>query len=66
MHAHSQFCWAGDNTINATKHAISTIANEDADEAIVLILSDANLRRWIYFYIGENVVKAVEDQVLVE
>ncbi|XP_023941851.1 von Willebrand factor A domain-containing protein 8 [Bicyclus anynana] len=46
MHAHAQFCWSGDNTLAATKHAISTLANEDADEAIVLILSDANLRRY--------------------
>ncbi|XP_059052100.1 von Willebrand factor A domain-containing protein 8 [Achroia grisella] len=46
MHAHSQFCWTGDNTLPATKHAISTLANEDADEAIVLVLSDANLRRY--------------------
>ncbi|XP_013194318.1 von Willebrand factor A domain-containing protein 8 [Amyelois transitella] len=46
MHAHSQFCWAGDNTLPAAKHAISTLAAEDCDEAIVLILSDANLRRY--------------------
>ncbi|KPI95707.1 Uncharacterized protein KIAA0564-like [Papilio xuthus] len=46
MHAHSQFCWSGDNTLPAAKHAISTLATEDADEAIVIILSDANLRRY--------------------
>ncbi|XP_034832345.1 von Willebrand factor A domain-containing protein 8 [Maniola hyperantus] len=46
MQAHAQFCWSGDNTLPATKHAISTLAKEDADEAIVLILSDANLRRY--------------------
>ncbi|XP_049873594.1 von Willebrand factor A domain-containing protein 8 [Pectinophora gossypiella] len=46
MHAHAQFCWSGDNTLPAAKHAISTIASEDADEAIVLILSDANLKRY--------------------
>ncbi|KAM3957572.1 von Willebrand factor A domain-containing protein c12.2 [Aphomia sociella] len=46
MHAHSQFCWSGDNTLPATKHAITSLANEDADEAIVLVLSDANLRRY--------------------
>ncbi|KAL4703226.1 hypothetical protein ACJJTC_012985 [Scirpophaga incertulas] len=46
MHAHAQFCWSGDNTLPATKHAISTIAQEEADEAIVLVLSDANLRRY--------------------
>ncbi|CAH0692016.1 unnamed protein product [Spodoptera exigua] len=46
MHAHAQFCWSGDNTLPAAQHAISSIAAEDADEAIVLILSDANLRRY--------------------
>ncbi|XP_028163508.1 von Willebrand factor A domain-containing protein 8 [Ostrinia furnacalis] len=46
MHAHSQFCWSGDNTLPGAKHAISTLAKEDADESIVLILSDANLRRY--------------------
>ncbi|CAG4971078.1 unnamed protein product [Colias eurytheme] len=46
MHAHAQFCWSGDNTLPAASRAISTLASEDADEAIVLILSDANLRRY--------------------
>ncbi|CAG5045403.1 unnamed protein product [Parnassius apollo] len=46
MHAHSQFCWSGDNTLAAAKQAISSLAGEDADEAIVIILSDANLRRY--------------------
>ncbi|KAH9643451.1 hypothetical protein HF086_002570 [Spodoptera exigua] len=46
MHAHAQFCWSGDNTLPAAQHAIASIAAEDADEAIVLILSDANLRRY--------------------
>ncbi|XP_072949521.1 von Willebrand factor A domain-containing protein 8 [Epargyreus clarus] len=46
MHAHAQFCWSGDNTLPATKHAIAGLAAEDADEAIVLVLSDANLRRY--------------------
>lgn len=46
MHAHSQFCWSGDNTVNAIKHAIDSLAKEDSDESIVVILSDANLRRY--------------------
>ncbi|XP_013145286.1 PREDICTED: von Willebrand factor A domain-containing protein 8 [Papilio polytes] len=46
MHAHAQFCWSGDNTLPAAKHAIAALADEDADEAIVIILSDANLRRY--------------------
>ncbi|XP_053609608.1 von Willebrand factor A domain-containing protein 8 [Plodia interpunctella] len=46
MHAHAQFCWSGDNTLPAARHAISSLAAEDSDEAILLILSDANLRRY--------------------
>lgn len=46
MHAHSQFCYSGDNTIEATKFAISSLAKEDSDESIVIVLSDANLQRY--------------------
>lgn len=46
MHAHSQFCWSGDNTVNAAKYAIDSLAKEDSDESIVIILSDANLERY--------------------
>lgn len=46
MHAHSQFCFSGDNTIEATKFAINSLAKEDSDESIVIVLSDANLQRY--------------------
>lgn len=46
MHAHSQFCWSGDNTLEATKCAIESLSKEDSDESIVIILSDANLQRY--------------------
>lgn len=46
MHAHSQFCMSGDNTLEATQHAIATLAKEDADERIVVVLSDANFERY--------------------
>lgn len=46
MHAHAQYCWSGDNTLNATKHAVDEIAKEECDEAIVVVLSDANLDRY--------------------
>ncbi|XP_069677328.1 von Willebrand factor A domain-containing protein 8 isoform X2 [Periplaneta americana] len=46
MHAHSQFCMAGDNTLEATHAAITSLSQEDCDEAIVVILSDANLERY--------------------
>lgn len=46
MHAHSQFCWSGDNTLAATKFAVESLAKEDCDEAIVVMMSDANLSRY--------------------
>lgn len=46
MHAHSQYCWAGDHTLEATELAIKTLSEEDCDEAIVVVLSDANLQRY--------------------
>lgn len=46
MHAHSQYCWSGDHTLAATRHAIESISKEDCDEAIVIVLSDANLSRY--------------------
>uniref|UniRef100_A0AAR5PQP5 von Willebrand factor A domain-containing protein 8 n=2 Tax=Dendroctonus ponderosae TaxID=77166 RepID=A0AAR5PQP5_DENPD len=46
MHAHSQFCWSGDNTLEATKWAVNSLAEEDCDEAILVLLSDANLQRY--------------------
>lgn len=46
MHAHSQFCWSGDNTLSGTRHAVDELALEECDEAIVIVLSDANLSRY--------------------
>lgn len=46
MHAHSQYCWTGDNTLPSTQLAIESLAKEDCDEAIVVVLSDANLQRY--------------------
>lgn len=46
MHAHSQFCWSGDNTLPATRYAVDALAKEECDEAIVVMLSDANLSRY--------------------
>ncbi|CAG9772643.1 unnamed protein product [Ceutorhynchus assimilis] len=46
MHAHSQFCWSGDHTLEATQSAVNSLANEDCDEAMLVLLSDANLQRY--------------------
>lgn len=44
--AHSQFCSSGDFTFEATRYAIEDIAKEEADDYIVLVLSDANFDRY--------------------
>lgn len=46
MHAHSQYCWSGDHTLPATELAVTSLAEEDSDESIVVVLSDANLQRY--------------------
>lgn len=46
MQAHAQFCMSGDYTLEATEHAVQKLAEEDCDEAIVIVLSDANLSRY--------------------
>ncbi|XP_016937195.2 von Willebrand factor A domain-containing protein 8 [Drosophila suzukii] len=47
MHAHSQFCWSGDSTVKAAREACSALgAEQDYDNAIVVVLSDANLQRY--------------------
>eukprot|EP01124_Arcella_intermedia_P029907 TRINITY_DN642_c0_g1_i1.p1 TRINITY_DN642_c0_g1~~TRINITY_DN642_c0_g1_i1.p1 ORF type:complete len:1385 (-),score=366.10 TRINITY_DN642_c0_g1_i1:72-3695(-) len=46
MVAHSQYCWAGDTTLEATQRAIQNIVKEEADQYFVFVLSDANLDRY--------------------
>eukprot|EP00026_Physarum_polycephalum_P000717 Phypoly_transcript_00718.p1 GENE.Phypoly_transcript_00718~~Phypoly_transcript_00718.p1 ORF type:complete len:1304 (+),score=248.57 Phypoly_transcript_00718:258-4169(+) len=46
MSAHSQYCWSGDNTLEATEWAIEDIAKYEADERFVFVVSDANLSRY--------------------
>lgn len=46
MHAHSQYCWSGDHTLEAADLAITSLSQEDSDESIVVVLSDANLQRY--------------------
>lgn len=47
MHAHSQFCMAGDHTLEASKQSIASLSEStDLDEAFVILLSDANLDRY--------------------
>ena len=46
MIAESQFCWAGDHTVEATRTAVQKAAKEVADERFVIVLSDANFSRY--------------------
>lgn len=46
MSAHSQYCLSGDNTLSATSMAMREIVKEDADDYIVVILSDANIGQY--------------------
>ncbi|CAJ1427783.1 unnamed protein product [Effrenium voratum] len=54
MLAHTQFCWPGDNTIEATNSAIDHVldamplstAESEPSRAFVVVVSDANFRRY--------------------
>jgi hypothetical protein len=48
MAAHTQFCMSGDHTLEATRDAIEEVSThlDEADEAFVFVLSDANLERY--------------------
>ena len=51
MIAHSQFCLSGDNTLGAIETAVDRVAargglSGDKDEKLVIVVSDANFRRY--------------------
>jgi len=46
IHAHAQFCMSGDNTLRATKLAIEKVLEQPGDDYFVLVVSDANFRRY--------------------
>lgn len=46
MVAHAQYCFSGDSTLEATARAVSEVAALEADDRLVFVLSDANLRRY--------------------
>lgn len=46
MIAHAQYCWSGDMTLEGTEAAIKVVDEEDADQKLVIVVSDANLRRY--------------------
>ena len=46
MLAHSQFCWSGDTTLEATERAVRELARQEGDENYLVVLSDANFSRY--------------------
>ena len=46
MLAHSQYCWSGDHTMEATERAVSELAREEGDQHFLVVLSDANFDRY--------------------
>lgn len=48
MIAHTQYCASGDNTVESLRYALNELAvkKDDFDETVVVLVSDANLRRY--------------------
>lgn len=48
MIAHTQYCMSGDNTVESLRYAVNELAvkKDDFDETVVILVSDANLRRY--------------------
>lgn len=46
MHAHSDLCDSGDNTLSSCRYAVREIVKKEADEYAVFLLSDANLEQY--------------------
>ena len=46
MLAHSQFCWSGDTTLEATERAVRELARQEGDQHYLVVLSDANFSRY--------------------
>ncbi|KAM0790964.1 hypothetical protein ACM66B_004269 [Microbotryomycetes sp. NB124-2] len=42
----SQYCWAGDHTLEAIEKAVETVAQDDADDWFVIAITDANFSRY--------------------
>jgi len=46
MYAHTQYCMSGDTTLEALQRVVPEISSRDADDHMVFLVSDANLRRY--------------------
>lgn len=46
MTAHAEYTQSGDHTLEATSRAVRTVFEEEADDYVVVVVSDANLQRY--------------------
>lgn len=46
MWAHSQYCMSGDTTLEAAEAGVDSVLAEEGDDHFVMLLSDANLKRY--------------------
>nr|CAJ2467816.1 unnamed protein product [Leishmania braziliensis] len=46
MLAYAQYCWSGDNTVEAMRRSIELVTKEKGDSYFVFVISDANLRQY--------------------
>ncbi|KAI6649454.1 Von Willebrand factor A domain-containing protein 8 [Oopsacas minuta] len=46
MLAHSQYCWSGDTTLEATQRAVRELARQEGEQNYLVVLSDANFTRY--------------------
>ncbi|CAC9451998.1 von_Willebrand_factor_type_A_domain_containing_protein_-_putative [Leishmania infantum] len=46
MLAYAQYCWSGDNTVDAMRRSIELVTKEKGDSYFVFVISDANLRQY--------------------
>ncbi|GET86211.1 AAA domain (dynein-related subfamily)/von Willebrand factor type A domain containing protein, putative [Leishmania tarentolae] len=46
MLAYAQYCWSGDNTVNAMRRSVELVMKAKGDSYFVFVISDANLRQY--------------------
>ncbi|KPI84112.1 hypothetical protein ABL78_6828 [Leptomonas seymouri] len=46
MIAYAQYCWAGDNTVEAMRRSVELVTEKKGDAYFVFVVSDANLPRY--------------------
>ncbi|ESL05510.1 hypothetical protein TRSC58_06839 [Trypanosoma rangeli SC58] len=46
MVAHAQYCWSGDNTVEAMRQSVDLVTAGKGDAYLVFVISDANLTRY--------------------